>query len=305
MNSISKQILDTYQVRKTKKQKEAFRKFICDELSKEGYKVKEDKKGSSTNIIIGDENNSKIICTAHYDTCAMLPFPNLIVPNNLFGFILSQLFVFIMMILVSTVLGIMLYPFFEIIGIEIFTYSITIFIFLIWMFYGVANKHTANDNTSGVITIIEAALKMPHENRSEICFILFDNEEIGLVGSSSFAKKNKNIKLAKLVLNFDCVSDGDNIFFFPSKQMKKNTKINDLIINSFISSNNKNISINNGFGIYPSDNLSFKKSYGICALKKGVFYYMNRIHTLRDTIFDEKNIDILSTGICNITKKLQ
>ncbi len=38
-------------------------------------------------------DKADIIYTAHYDTCAMLPFPNMIIPNSFIGFILSQFFV--------------------------------------------------------------------------------------------------------------------------------------------------------------------------------------------------------------------
>ncbi len=37
-------------------------------------------KGINNNIIIGNIEKAKIFCTAHYDTQAVLPFPNLIVP---------------------------------------------------------------------------------------------------------------------------------------------------------------------------------------------------------------------------------
>ena len=40
--------------------------------------------------MIGDMDKADIIYTAHYDTCAMLPFPNMIIPNSFIGFILSQ-----------------------------------------------------------------------------------------------------------------------------------------------------------------------------------------------------------------------
>ncbi|MFR3430848.1 MAG: M28 family peptidase [Holdemanella porci] len=88
------------------------------------------------------------------------------------------------------------------------------------MLLGKANKHTASDNTSGIITIIESAIKLPEDLRDEVCFVLFDNEELGLLGSSAFAKEYKEYLKNKLIINFDCVSDGNDIFFFPTKQIK-------------------------------------------------------------------------------------
>ena len=103
------------------------------------------------------------------------------------------------------------------------------------MLFGKANKHTANDNTSGVITIIESAIKLPKDLRDEVCFVLFDNEELGLLGSSAFAKEYKEYVKNKLIINFDCVSDGNDIFFFPTKQIKNDQSKHDNIINAFAS----------------------------------------------------------------------
>lgn len=302
MHEVSKQIFNHYQVRKTKKQKLDFRRFLISELSKQGYDPKEEKIKSSTNIIIGNMDSADIIFTAHYDTCAMLPFPNLIIPNSVLGFILSQVLIIFYFLITSSILSGILYLFFYFIGFKMNTFYISILLFTVWAYFGKANTHTANDNTSGVITIIEAALKMPKELRDSVCFILFDNEEKGLLGSNALAKKKKNIKQEKIILNFDCVSDGDYLYFFPTKEMKKDEDMKKLLQTSFLTQNNKYVVIHEKFGFYPSDNLNFKKAYGVCSLKKGIYYYMNRIHTPRDVIFDEENIKILTNGICRLTE---
>ena len=51
-------------------------------------------------------------------------------------------------------------------------------------------------------------------------------------------------------------------------------------------------------GIYPSDQKAFAKGVGICSLKYHKFwgYYMNRIHTAKDTVLDEGNIVLLRDG---------
>ena len=53
-----------------------------------------------------------------------------------------------------------------------------------------------------------------------------------------------------------------------------------------------------GFGFYPSDNALFEKGVGVCALRrrKIVGYYMDRIHTHRDTVLEEENIELLRRG---------
>lgn len=287
MHEISRKILNHYQIRKTKKQKEEFRKFLVDELKQYGYCPIVQNKGINNNIVIGNMDTARIFCTAHYDTQAVLPFPNLIVPNNLFGLILSQFAIIICVLILIFFMNIVLIKLFVWTGlfknIELnIASTISWLIIMIWMLFGKANKHTANDNTSGVITIIESAIKLPKDLRDEVCFVLFDNEELGLLGSAAFAKEYKEWIKNKLVINFDCVSDGNDIFFFPTKQIKNDYSKHESIINAFASSNYKRVHINKGFGFYPSDNFNFKYAYGVCSLKKGWFYYLDRIHTSRD-----------------------
>ena len=309
MNEISCKILDYYQVRKTKKQKEEFRKYIIHELNQYGYCPKIQNKGINNNIIIGNMEKAMIFCTAHYDTQAVLPFPNLIVPNNLFGLILSQLAIIICVLILIFLINIVFIKLFVWTGLfngfELsIASSISWLIIMIWMLFGKANKHTANDNTSGVVTIIESAIKLPEDFRDEICFVLFDNEELGLLGSAAFAKEYKEYIKNKLIINFDCVSDANDIFFFPTKQIKNEQSKHEVIIKTFASTNYINVHMNKGFGFYPSDNFNFKYAYGVCSLKKGLFYYLDRIHTSRDIIFNEENIELLSDGVCKLVNTI-
>lgn len=309
MNEISCKILDYYQVRKTKKQKEEFRKYIIHELNQYGYCPKIQNKGINNNIIIGNMEKAKIFCTAHYDTQAVLPFPNLIVPNNLFGLILSQLAIIICVLILIFLINIVFIKLFVWTGLfngfELsIASSISWLIIIIWMLFGKANKHTANDNTSGVVTIIESAIKLPEDFRDEVCFVLFDNEELGLLGSAAFAKEYKKYIKNKLIINFDCVSDGNDIFFFPTKRIKNDQSKHEVIIKAFASTNYISVHMNKGFGFYPSDNFNFKYAYGVCSLKKGLFYYLDRIHTSRDIIFNEENIELLSDGVCKLVNTI-
>ena len=51
--------------------------------------------------------------------------------------------------------------------------------------------------------------------------------------------------------------------------------------------------------MYPSDQANFQKGVGVAFLRKKRFigYYMNRIHTKRDTILQKENLDAL-VAIC-------
>ena len=253
---------------KQKKQKEEFRKYIIHELNQYGYCPRIQNKGINNNIIIGNMEKAKIFCTAHYDTQAVLPFPNLIVPNNLFGLILSQLAIIICVLILIFLINIVFIKLF--VGTGLFNgfelsiaSSISWLIIIIWMLFGKANKHTANDNTSGVVTIIESAIKLPEDFRDKVCFVLFDNEELGLLGSAAFAKEYKKYIKNKLIINFDCVSDGNDIFFFPTKRIKNDQSKHEVIIKAFASTNYISVHMNKGFGFYPSDNFNFKYAYGV------------------------------------------
>ena len=94
MTEAAKTVLTAYEVRKTKQQKEAFRTFLCEELEKLGYAPRVESGRvlvMNHNVVAGDPERAKVLFTAHYDTCAVLPFPNFITPRNFFVYLLYQL----------------------------------------------------------------------------------------------------------------------------------------------------------------------------------------------------------------------
>ena len=179
------------------------------------------------------------------------------------------------------------------------------FFCLWWLMFGPANKRTANDNTSGVVTLVETALAMPEELRSRVCFVFFDNEEKGLFGSAAFAKAHKAAKSGKLLLNFDCVGEGDSLQFFPAPGLKKDAAALGRLETAFAGDGGKTVEVVRGFGFYPSDQRHFRLGTGVCALKKNrVFgYYMDKIHTGKDTVLDEENVRILRDGVLRLATR--
>ena len=166
-----------------------------------------------------------------------------------------------------------------------------------WMMAGPANKNTANDNTSGVATLMEIALSLPEEERKNVAFIFFDNEEKGLLGSSQYKKMHgKEIKNT-LLINFDCVSDGNYIQFYPNKAVKNNQFILNSLQNAFSAYGEKTVEIVKSFCLYPSDQAAFPNGIGVAAMHKSrLGFWLGRIHTNRDTVFDEENIELLRHG---------
>lgn len=301
MTTLSERILSDYQVRKTKKQKTTFIEFMQSQIP--GLRVEQGGFGNNRNLVLGDVKNAKVIFTAHYDTCARLFFPNFITPKNIPIYILYSLLVALPFLLLSSTLSFIL---------ALLTDS---FLISFWgsylpamalMFYvlmgGKPNPNTANDNTSGVITLCELMATMTEEELANSAFVFFDNEENGLLGSAFFSKLHKKDNLAqKLLINFDCVSDGDHILFVQNKPAQK--AYGDALKEAFPSTPEKTVHLEKSSNtLYPSDQVNFPMNVGVAALKKKKFIglYMDRIHTIKDTAFDRNNIEFLVSG----TKRL-
>lgn len=72
MQTVSREVLARWQVRKTKKQKRAFEAFLLRALREAGYAdARAEECGAllkSRNLIVGNPDTAKVIFTAHYDT---------------------------------------------------------------------------------------------------------------------------------------------------------------------------------------------------------------------------------------------
>jgi len=293
MTELSREILENYQVRKTKKQKKKFIAFLQTHIST--LQVQEMGLPKSRNLVIGDPESAKVILGAHYDTCARLPYPNFITPKKPVISILYSILVIIpylvLIFLLNLLLNYLQLGYWLHYWLSLGFYAL----FMCLLLAGPANKHTANDNTSGVITLLEIYHALPEEQRRQVCFVFFDNEEIGVIGSGQFRRKYKKVIKDKLLINFDCVSDGDTFLLGISKAA--NQKYHVPIARAFTSTEDKAVLLENLKKVYyPSDQAGFPMAIAVAALKykKPFGYYMDRIHTKRDTVFEEANIAYLS-----------
>jgi len=309
MTEVSKKILESFQIRKSKKQKEAFRGWLSEELRRAGYAPKEERHGGlipGCNLVVGDPETAEVICTAHYDTCAVMPVPNFITPRNMVWYLLYQLaLVGVIFAFAAAVEVAVIFAFDPPSIVAVLAMEAALFFCLWWLMFGPANKRTANDNTSGVVTLVEMALMLPEELRSKACFVFFDNEEKGLFGSAAFAKTHKTAKNRTLLLNFDCVGDGDSLQLFPAPGLKKDAAALQRLEAAFTGDGDKTVEVVRGFGFYPSDQRHFRLGVGVCALKKSrVFgYYMDKIHTGKDTVLDSENVRILRDGAVRLVTR--
>lgn len=298
-------LLETYQVRKTKEQKTAFLKWAQEEIKEMGYEVKvEEHKGllASRNLVVGNPETAKVIYTAHYDTQPVMPLPNMVFPKNFLATLGAQLPVILVMFaacfLVSFATG-KLTKAGSLLGLLLTEVGLlaVLFLFFALLFFGPANKHTANDNTSGTACLMELMAQMPQELRSSAAFIFFDNEEKGKVGSQQFADRYRKIKKEGYVLNLDCIGDGKHMLIVAPKKteneeldaLEKLFPSNDDFICEAITAKHAN---------YNSDQRSFKRGYAIAALHLHPAFglHLKRIHTKRDTICEEKNLQFVIDG---------
>ena len=309
MSNVKDAILEQYEVRKSNKEKTEFIEYMMKRLGASGYEygrdinVEEKGKGLfySRNIVVGNPETAKILIGAHYDTCAVIPFPNLMTPTNPVLYILYQLALLTVIFGAFFLVGLIIALITGDAGIGYIGGLILLYAFLFHMLFGYRNKHTANDNTSGTITITKILEALPEEDRSKVCAIYFDNEEKGLLGSEFFYSKHKKQVKDKLLINFDCVGDGRDVVFIAKKNAREDAeyrKLLDVLEEcskdfdvEFLSRNMKPM-------MFGSDQMHFGKGVGVCALKKSpIGRYCARIHTPWDTKCREENLAYLSCAM--------
>ena len=302
ISNLSTKVLHEFNVRKSRSQKGRFIEVLTQTLTDDGHLVRvEETKGliHNRNIVVGDIKRAEVICTAHYDTPAALPLPNFIAPKNLLVTVLYQFFLAFLIIIPGYFLSLLVLVFLEEpTGALFLFYTLTVLL-LYLLINGPANKSNCNDNTSGVITLIELLNKLSPDEQSKVAFVFFDNEEKGLIGSLKFSRRHSTQLSGKLIVNFDCVSDGDTLLIVGNRLARKNDKLSHILASSFENDYGREIVCTSAF--FPSDHMWFSKNMTIAigAMRKSKWLglYLSRIHTSRDVIFDEKNIETLSDGM--------
>ena len=294
-------VLRLFPIRRRKQQKLAFADAVLDYARKRGYsaRVEEEKRGVR-NIVIGEPDSAKYLITAHYDTPASIGIPNMIAPNNPVAFFLLQFAMVGILVALAVGIGFAAYGLGASEQIAYLAGYVFYMVLLILMMKGPANRHNANDNTSGVVTLLEILTELPENLRSDACFVLFDMEEDGLVGSKAFRNRHKAATENQVVLNMDCVGDGDIIQITPIKKAREDQTLVKNLAAICGKKGEKEISLRaKGFYMGNSDHKHFPKGVAIMAFRyrKGLGLYCDRIHTWRDTILDEGNVSILRDSL--------
>ncbi len=310
-------ILALFPVRKTKLQKQQFREALEEYAGELGYSCRtEEGSFGSRNLIIGDPENAKYLITAHYDTPAILPF-NVEIPTNPVLQVLFQLILMLCVALPAFLVGggvglAVLFSFASgmppedgvVLGAWMLVVWIVAFVVLFiagtaMLYVGPANKNNANDNTSGVVTLLEILRSLPENQRHKVCFVLFDLREAGMIGSASYRKKHRAATDRQLVINLDCVGDGNYIRMVPTGKLKKDRKRLTSLYRACGYFGKKSLLVHEkGFFCMSSDHKQFPYGVGITALhRRKMGMYLGRIHTRKDTILEETNVNILRAAL--------
>lgn len=282
LDAIKKALFGRYEVRKTVKQKAAFADWAVSHAQTLGYNTVIERSGKwfdTRNILIGDAARARILITAHYDTCACMPLGNTYTPECWPIIILTQL-------ILPCALYMLLCVWLGVVAGTLVSAAA-----LMLLLFGPANPHTANDNTSGVALLL--LLLHAFQGRTDVAFVLFDNEEIGLLGSSAFIKAHMQTARRAFVLNLDCVSDGDMLMLAGSPRAMRSVKGKRLsrALGENAPACGKRWKTGEWMRVlYPSDQLLFPYGAAFAALKGKRILYMDRIHSARDTVFDDSNL---------------
>ena len=289
-------ILSQFPIRKTKEQKLAFREAVCPYAEKLGYPVTvEEGKFGCRNVIFGNPEEAHYLVTAHYDTPARSVIPNFCAPAS-FGLWIARRFLSLALMALITLAASAFTDNGWLIALAVIGTAACIDGLLLM---GPANKNNVNDNSSGVITVLEIMKTLPQSQRHKVCFVLFDREEQGLVGSGQYRKAHKAATEQQLVLNLDCVGDGDHIRMFPTKKLRQDRVKCTSLYAACGYFGKKDILVHEkGFYRYASDQNRFPYAVAVCALtRRKKLLYLSRIHTDKDTVLDINNVNLLRAAL--------
>jgi len=307
-------IFAKFEIRTKRKEKEPFIKCVKESFQEIGYTdaemmMQKSRLGGS-NLVVG-KPDAEIIFTAHYDTPMRngkmaMPFSSVVgkIPATLLGTVIIGI-----LIAISYAPGIVVNALdmdvdealiFHIIGLVL---SLLIIAYLFINLFFIKNPHNHNDNTSGCLGVYNVAtiVSKNSELREKCAFVLFDREEVGLLGSSAFAKWRKKLYPGKensLVINLDCIAVGDVLVVASRKKdiaVEEREKLAGFLQEEGFDTAQKNSQM---YG-YLSDHANFPKGVMLAFLKRSKLgpLYIPNIHTAKDKVCDLEQIEKLSEAL--------
>lgn len=312
--TIREEIDAQFPIRKTTAQKRAFEKWVMAKMREMGYRPYVDgmnrkDKLRHRNIVAGDPQNAELLISAHYDTAATIGIPDLRIPRNFPVYILSQGAVLLGMLLISLLIG-------TAVGLAtksgdwlILTFFFAYLALMLLMMFGAANKHNVNDNTSGIAALLETMQRLPPEAREKTAFILFDHQETGSRGAKSYGAQHVEVQTMKLLVDLNCVGDGDTFVISAPKMAQDKPQY--AAVRESLEENAMASGVSTQFfgraGVQGAgDYRRFVCGVGVSAYhhSAGVGLITGRIHTSRDTVCRQENLDYLAKSLADAAQKM-
>ncbi|MDD4683912.1 MAG: M28 family peptidase [Bacteroidales bacterium] len=275
-------------------EKTKFLNIVEKKLSELGYETERKK---FVNLLVSENletknNNPEYIFIAHYDTGTIMPF--------WMNWLMKLIGVNRQILMIVFTVGLISYliPFVE--GYDPFIGRILSLIFVISLLLAfIPNRRNLDDNTSGVIALLNLAKRFKEEGLDNAKFVFVDNEELGLFGSSAhkrYLERNSFISKSCKVISIDCVGgSGKTPLIIRNSKSDYASLFQDAIGKGFDKCEMVKM-------LLPaSDNYSFKR-YGainISFVDKTIIpngYYIKDIHSHKDKKINLEKIDKL----CNI-----
>ena len=310
----AQKLFEQFPTRFSKKEKERFREEITAQFAALGYSEEQIKINShnntmkSDNIVVGNPS-AKYIFTAHYDTPGRTGF--MLSSSKLVGQVGANIVfmaVFFLIIMAGSFIsgsaaadGNALLA-----GLSVLVGFIMMMVLILSM--AIKNKNNRNDNTSGVLGVLDCAARIAQDEklREQCCFILFDNEEWGLVGSGAHAawcKKNKINLKNSLVINLDCIGVGDRLV--AARTGRRGAQYKVLI--EQLRGQGMSITEKKSVMVYMSDHANFKDSTMLCYMRRSALgpLYIPNIHSRKDKECDMALVDDLSVQLVNAVQAME
>ena len=308
-----KNVCEIFGERMHRKSKQAFCEWVIKQSQEMQYDSKIEKSLIAKNIVIGNTDKAEIIICAHYDTppslspvivkhqfltiCCAYPTALIYSLNGL-----SKLTV---KFAPTTITPILLN------GLGLLAQAINFGVFAYMLgFLGNANQKNFDDNSSGVLAVLNTMYKLknlPKDQKEKIAFVLFDNEEKMLLGSMAFAHTHKKEIKNQSIINLDCVGVAKTLnLLYVGRKVPKIVKE---LQNEILSAETKlNPKIKHSGPLSMSDHISFLKAKEhVCLLAKDKSMYslVSHIHCKKDNFIDNQNIlDIVNILNSYVNNKL-
>lgn len=300
INSLVERISASFPARYTAKQKQAFRGLLLQELASLGWEAEVVTGGHliKSHNVVTKNPDAEILLLAHYDTIGRDLLGGLlsrvvghstlgqVSAGVITGLALVQLGGLLHRALAASLPRLLLLP------LEL----MVPLVLLLPLF--IPNKHCLNDNTSGVITLLNIARVLNDcpglKERVQLAFV--DLEEVGLFGSRHLRRHllKAGVDLRRtMIINFDCVGWGQVPVVCPAGKADKARQLW-----AHLRASRPEVALSS----MPSDHMSFRREgataviFGNPALLGNSFYVPN-VHSPRDILLEPQNIAWLTEEI--------